>query len=164
MAISAKSVCSCLGFGILAFLGVAALQISGTDVSLAKASSSLSDQRAQAMLTESGSLLRQASSNLVPKLKSFSDATSEFVSSNATTARLQLDGMSNTITTHLSLEAWLPGFRPAWTRGGAQVAAKATTGQAIAIAEKMPAVNAVRSNVQHLSDLHSALHIGAPGF
>jgi hypothetical protein len=110
------------------------------------------------------SFVRQASDELSPKLNAIADWTNDVVSSNATTARLQFDGMANTIESHFSLDAWLPGSARYWTHGGVKVAAKATSSDAIAIAGKMPGVTSVRSNIQRLSDMHPALHISSAGF
>jgi hypothetical protein len=147
-----KFVLGCAGFGIVSFLCLALLGIAPWGhSSLAQGSSSPAGNAVQTALDQAGSLCRQTFDNAAPELRSFADASDAFISSNATTARLQFEGMKNTVATHLALDAWVPGDAPNSVRAGHQVAAEATGIQAIAVATRIPTVRSLKSNLERVT-------------
>jgi hypothetical protein len=131
----------------MALLGIAPLGHS----SLAQGSSSSAGNAVQTALDQAASICRQTFDNAAPELRSFADASDAFISSNATTARLQFEGMENTVATHLALDAWVPGDAPNPARAGVQVAADATGIQAIAVAARIPAVRSIKSSLERVT-------------
>jgi len=152
MLTTGKFVLGCAGFGIGSFLCMALLGIAPLGhPSVAQGSSSSAGNAVQTAIDQAGLLCQQTFDNAVPELRSFADAGDAFISSNATTARLQFEGMKNTVATHLTLDAWVPGDAPNSVRAGVEVAAEATGIQAIAVATRIPAVRSLKSNLERLS-------------
>jgi hypothetical protein len=160
MLIPGKFVFGCLGFGVASFLGTSLLQVPAIGhASLGQGSSSTAGNALQTAIDQAGSVYREASADVAPKLRSFADAGSTFVSSNATTARLQFEGMQSSVAAHLSIDAWVPDDAPYWVRGGVQVAAQATGSQAIVLAGKNPVVRALKSNLERLAGAHPSISL-----
>jgi hypothetical protein len=158
MLTSGKFVTGCFGFGVLAFMGTALLQLPVSEhASVAQASPTVDSTLAQA-----DAVGRQASEAIKPRLATLANATAAFVGKNETTARLQFAGMANSLSAHTSLAAWLPGLVSDMIGTDAQVAAQAAGDHAINLAGQIPAVKSVKTDISHLAAIHPAL--SAPGF
>jgi hypothetical protein len=126
--------------------------------------SSAGDALLQNANAQADAIYRQASIQFGPQLRSFYASSRAFVRSNAITARLQLQGIGNTLSTDLSIDAWRHGSTPYWIQTGVQGAAQASGGKTLALAGSMPVVKAVRSNLDRLANAHPSLSAAASGF
>lgn len=95
----AKFVYGCVGFGALGFLGVYVLQMPVVQNSLkAQSNSGKMSIEVQESLSEAGRTYSEASAAANANLQSISHVTNAFLNSNATTARLQFEGMANSLS------------------------------------------------------------------
>lgn len=101
-----------------------------------------------------------ASTQISPSLRSFVAAASFYVSTNATTARLQLEGMENAVVARLSLDAWLPSKAPNLR----QIDLQGASNQTRALATRMPVVKAVQTDMNRFVDLKPAFDLAPGGF
>ena len=85
------------------------------------------------------SAMSDVSASVPDGVKSFPHEAALFLRRNGTTARLQFEGMKNSITARLSLSAWTGHSSPNWIQSGAQLA-QAGGGQAHSLARKVPVV------------------------
>ncbi len=93
------------------------------------------------------------SAEVSPYLQNVPERFRAFVSANATTARLQIEGMRNDLVAQFHLTTWLPANKTDLLQAGTQQARSQTQ----ALAAKMPMVKAVQDNV---SQVKPALHLG----
>jgi hypothetical protein len=95
----AKLIYGCVGFGALAFVAASVLQMPVVQNSLkAQRNSGKMNIEAQESLSQAARAYSEASAATDANLKSISHATNAFLSSNATTARLQFEGMANSLS------------------------------------------------------------------
>ena len=113
----------------------------------------------QTVAIQANSMLRDTSLQIPANMHGFSVTASAFIDSNVNAAKLQMRGMQSTIAAHVSGFGWL---RPDSTTV-AQAEQDANIG-AHNLARKMPTVNALRSNMDHLSSLHPTLSSANVGF
>ena len=96
---------------------------------------------------------------------SFSKSSGAFLRSNATTARLQFEGMKNSIPTSFAFSQWVPGSAGNLIQSSAQKASMAVGGNAGTAAKKIPVVNsALNSADQHIASLKQSLNAPSLGF
>ncbi|HEY1901231.1 MAG TPA: hypothetical protein VGG56_02295 [Terracidiphilus sp.] len=154
-----KFICGCFGIGALAILGTSLVQAPGNSSQSVAHGSSLStgDALMQTASAQVDSIARQASAELGPRLRSLSANGGVFVRSNATSARLQLEGMANGLSFYLSADAWRHGETPYWIRTGVRGAVQTSGEKTIAMARNMTIVRACKSNMEHLADLGPSL-------
>jgi len=107
---------------------------------------------------------REASAEISPRLQSLPYTADAFVRSNATTARLQFEGMANALPSFTDFAARLPGTAAYWIQGGVPGAIQNSRAEADTLAGKIPAVNAWKMDLDHLANLHPALNGGRPSF
>jgi hypothetical protein len=124
--------------------------------------SSTGDAFIQTAAAQVDSLCNSAANQIGPSLRQFATVSGAFVRRNAISARLQFEGMRNAVSAHLSIDAWRPTSAPTWIQKGVQGASQATRTQTLAVAQSMPVVNAVKSNLDRLTDAHPSL--AASGF
>lgn len=99
MLVEGKPIVSYLGFGVLAFLGTALLQIPSHEYSThAQSATPTTTGELHYALTEFDGVYAEAYAEFAPSIHSFADATTTFVDTNATTGRLQLEGMANSLS------------------------------------------------------------------
>jgi hypothetical protein len=149
-----------LALGALTVLGSALMQMSSSDRPAHLQGPLASVILAQGACQRVSSLYLAASSEISPSLRSFATVSSAALSSNATTAQLQLEAMGNAVIARLSLDAWLPVNKS----GRPQMDLQATTSQTRAFASKLPVTKAVQGQVDRLSDLKPALSLSPYGF
>jgi hypothetical protein len=113
----------------------------------------------QTVAIQANSLLRDTSLQIPANMRGFTTTASAFIDSNVTTAALQFKAMRSSIAASVSALSWM---RPDSTTV-AQAAQDANIG-AHTLARKMPTVNALRSNMDHLSSLHPTLSSANVGF
>jgi len=161
-----KFICGCFGIGALAILGTSLVQTPGNGGPALAHGSSLStgDALMQTASTQVDSIARQVSAQLGPVLRSFSANGGAFVRSNAITARLQFEGMANSLPSYLSIDAWRHGDAPYWVRSGVQGAVQASGEKTIAMAKDMTVVKVCRSSMEHLAGLGPSLSGAASNF
>jgi hypothetical protein len=147
-----KLACSFLAFGSVAMLGGA--MVTG---SLGAHTREPFPGVFNSAVAQAGSAYRDASSEVAPQLKTLADSTTAFVSNNATTGRLQFEGMANEVKSHMSVDALTPNGTPQWAHGGIQQAAQVSGGQMISLSAKLPVVQAMKSGVVRLGDLQPSL-------
>ena len=99
------------------------------------------------------SAIRQASCELGPALRSISIRSQSFARSNALEARMEFESLASS----LSMGGWLHGSMPYWMKNGVQGTTEASGQKAMAMANGMPMVQAVKSNINRLADGHPAL-------
>jgi hypothetical protein len=157
MLITGKLVCA--GIGALALAGSALLP-------------SVGSSHGQGMLGTTGNALgrtvsdqistmyRETAAEISPRLHSLPDTAAAFVRSNATTARLQAEGMANAFPNASDFASRLPGTAADVIQGGVPVAVQNSTAAAIQLSGKIPAIKALKSNMDHLASLHPALNGG----
>ena len=85
------------------------------------------------------SAMSAVSASLPDGVKTFPHQAAVFLRTNATTARLQFEGMKNSVTARLSLSAWTGHSSPNWIQNGAQMA-QAGGSRAHSLARKVPVV------------------------
>jgi hypothetical protein len=111
-----KAVHSYLGFGVLALLGTALLQIPSVDYSTqAQTDSPTTAGELHSIRTAFDGVYSEACAEFAPSIQSFTQAAGTFVDSNATTARLQFAGMANSLSFSIHGD-WLPAGSPAATQ------------------------------------------------
>jgi hypothetical protein len=127
--------------GALALLGSALFEVpagrahgpaSGGDLLLESASAQID------------SAIRQASCQLGPTLRSISIRTQSFARSNALEARMEFESLASS----LSMGGRLHGSMPYWMKSGVQGRTQATSQKAMAMANGMPIVQAVKSSIK----------------
>jgi hypothetical protein len=110
-------------------------------------------------------MLRRVGAQFPSDMHSFSTSTGAFVRSNATSARLQLDGMENSLPSSYSLSSWMPSNTSSWIQTGAQAASQAAGSKPGTFAKKIPVVNgAVNSANEHIAALRQSLNNAAANF
>lgn len=166
MLILAKFICGCFSIGALALLGMALLQppSTGNQPDAQGAPSSAADALLENAAVQAGSIYRQASIQFGPQLQSFYADSSAFVRSNATTGRLQLEGLGNSLAFNLSIDAWRQISTPYWIQTGFQGAVQASGEQTLSLARSMPVVVAVRSDLDRFANAHPSLSAVASGY
>jgi hypothetical protein len=112
-----------------------------------------------AVSAQANSAAGDASLQLPANMHGFTATASAFVDSNLATAALQLKSMRASIAGNVSALSWL---RPDAT--SVQQATQDASIGAHNLARKMPTVSALRSNMDHLSDLHPTLSSANIGF
>jgi len=125
--------------GSLALLSAALLHTSLVNSMSQSGSASALDSIADSAIAHVDSTISSISAELPYQIKAIPHQAGEFLSRNATTARLQFEGMKNSITAHLGSGAWLGGGASGWVKGGAQAARQATS-KAPTFARKVPVV------------------------
>lgn len=159
------------GVGAAAFLGASLLQLPtpGSQSGALGASSDPAATLLQGASAQTDSMLRRAATEIPANLQSFSTSAGAIVRGNATTARLQLEGMAmqlgamkNSLAPN-SLRNWLPSG-PNWIQNGVQVATQASSDKTRNLAQKMPVVNAVKSDLSRFADAHPMLSPASIGF
>jgi hypothetical protein len=96
---------------------------------------------------------------------SVSGSASAFVNGNATTAKLQIEGMKNSLPRSAAFSAWVPRSTPNWIQNGAQQAAAMAGNKPGALAGKIPVVNgALNATSEHIASLRQSLSGAASGF
>jgi hypothetical protein len=156
MRILRKFACGCFVLVALTFLGSLLFQISAIEnPSQAQGSSSIAGNALIQMASaQADSVYRQASVEIAPNLKSFAASSGAFVHSNATTARLQFEGMTNSLPSLFAVNDWLPRSAPYWSQEGVEGAIQASSSQAMTLSNKFPVVKAVKSSVGRLTEAH----------
>jgi hypothetical protein len=152
--------------GVLALLGMSFVQptATGGQSRMQGSPSSVSDTLLQTANVVADSISRQASNQFGPQLRSYSAVSGKFVTTNATTARLQLAGMKNGLSSYLSADTWRHGTTPYWIQTGVQGAAQASGEKTLSLAKSMPVVRAVRSDLDRLANAHPSLSAAASRF
>jgi hypothetical protein len=166
MLILKKFACGCFGLGALTSLGMVLLQMPSMDShSRAQTSSSIAGNALiQLASAEVDSIYREASDEIAPNLKSFAASSNAFVRSNATTARLQFEGMANSFPSVFAINDWLPRSAPDWTKSGVPGVIQAAGGKAITVSNKIPVVQSLKSSIGRMADMHPSLHFVGSGF
>jgi hypothetical protein len=153
--------------GKLAYAGIGALALAGSALL-----PSLGSSNGQSLLGSAGSafgrtvsdqistMYRETAAEISPRLHSLPDTTAAFVRSNATTARLQAEGMANAFPNASDFAARLPGTAADVIKGGVPVAVQNSTEAAIQLTDKVPGVKALKSNMDHLASVHPMLNGG----
>jgi hypothetical protein len=141
---------ACAGIGALALAGSALLP------SLGSAGNGLS----RTVSDQISAMYRETAAEISPRLHSLPDTAAAFVRSNATTARLQFEGMANAFPNASDFAARLPGTAADLIQGGVPGAIQDSTAEAVEISGKIPAIKAWKSNMGHLANLHPALNGG----
>ena len=95
--------------GSLALLSAALLHTSLVNSMSQSGSASALDSIADSAIAHVDSTISSISAELPYQIKAIPHQAGEFLSRNATTARLQFEGMKNSITAHLGSGAWLGG-------------------------------------------------------
>jgi len=128
-------------FGSLALFGAVTLQmfLAASEQGRSGASSSAISGFADTAISRVDSATSSISAGLPYQMKSFPHQAALFFRSNATTARLQFEGMKNAVTSHMSLAAWTGHKAPNWIQSPAQMA-QAGGSEAHALAQKVPVV------------------------
>jgi hypothetical protein len=115
----------------------------------------------QAAAAQVNFMAHRVASMLPDNFDSFSKSTGAFVRSNATTARLQFEGMKNTLPSSFALSQWMPGSASNLIQSSAQKAGS-NVGTA---AKKIPVVNgAMHSANEHIASLRQSLNAPSLGF
>jgi hypothetical protein len=91
-----------------------------------------------------------------PYLHDFPERFRAFVSANATTARLQYEGMRNDLIAQFHLGTWLPSTKTDLLQAGSEQARSQTK----ALAAKMPMTQAAHTSVGHMVQAAPAFHLG----
>jgi hypothetical protein len=166
MFIPAKFICRCFSIGALALLGMALLRppSTGNRPNAQGAPSSAADALLENAAVQADSIYRQASIQFGPQLQSFYADSSVFVRSNATTGRLQLEGIGDSLSYNLSIDAWRQIRTPYWIQTGFQGAVQATGEQTLSLARSMPIVIAVRSDLDRFANAHPSFSSVASGY
>ena len=142
-------------------LAMSLLHTPSQDANTGVAPSITSDLFLQNAIAQADSVYRQAAVETGPQLQSFYMTGSAFARANATTARLQLQGMGNGLAYYLSTDAWQQGNAPYWLRNGVAGVEQAST---LASAKAMPISSVVQSNLERLTDGHPSLRASASGY
>jgi hypothetical protein len=99
------------------------------------------------------SAISQASFELGPALGSISIRSRSFARSNALEARMEFRSLASSLSTGGRLH----GHMPYWMKSGVQGTTEASGQKAMAMANGMPMVQAVKSNIRRLADAHPTL-------
>ena len=162
----AKFICGCFSIGVLALLGTVLLQPPSTvdQPDAQGAPPSAADALLENAAVQADSIYRQASIQFGPQLQSFYADSSAFVRSNASTGRLQLVGIGNSLSYNLSIDAWRQIRTPYWIQTGFQGAVQVSGEQTLSLARSMPIVVAVRSDLDRFATAHPSLSSVASGY
>lgn len=157
--------------GKLVFAGIGALALAGSALLPTLGSAhgqsllgSTGDALGRTVSDQISTMYRETAAEISPRLHSLPDTTAAFVRSNATTARLQAEGMANAFPNASDFAARLPGTAADVIHGGVPVAIQGSTAAATEFSGKIPAIKAWKSNMDHLANLHPALNGGTPRF
>jgi|SRR5580698_838476 hypothetical protein len=154
-----------LSIGALTVAGSALLQMADPGHSGAQRMlGSAGDAISQTASNQIGTVYREASAQISPRLQSLPNTAGAFLRSNAATARLQFEGMANALPDLSSFASRLPGTAANLIHGGVPVAVQESTAEANSLAGKIPAVKAWKSNVDHMANMHPALSGGTARF
>jgi len=146
----------------MALLCVALLHTSAADSLDQGRSSSAVNTFADTAISHADAAFSSFSAGLPHRLDALPHQASLFLQRNATTARLQLEGMKNTITARLNAGGGLGRGALQWVEGGAKMAQ--TGAKAHALAGTVPAVtNALDSTRQHLASMTQSVRNAASG-
>ncbi len=161
-----KFICGCFAMGVLTLLGMSLIQPSaiGGQSRVQSSPASISDNFVRGANVVADSIYRQASNQFGPQIRSYSSVGGTFVSTNATTARLQLVGMKSGLSSYFSADTWRHGSTPYWIQTGVQGAAQASSEKTLSLAKSMPVVRAVRSDLDRLANAHPSLSAAASSF
>ena len=119
----------------------------------------------QTATSQADFMLRRVAAQFPSDIHSFSTSTGAFVRSNATTARLQFEGMKNSLPSSAALGSWMPSSTSSWIQSGAQAASQAAGSKPGTFAKKIPVVNgAVNSANEHIAALRQSLNNAAANF
>jgi hypothetical protein len=138
-----KATFGCLFLGSLVLLCAAALQtpLAAPGRGQSGASSGALAGFAESASSRVDSFISSISAEIPDQVKAFPHQASVFLRKNATTARLQFEGMKNSVTAHLRLSGWFGPSGPNWIQSGAQTASQAGGNKARTLARKVPVVN-----------------------
>lgn len=126
--------------GMLILMSVTLVQnLSSTDQSQSRSSGAFTSFTDSA-IARADSAVSSFSASVPDRLKAFPHQAGLFFERNATTARLQFEGMKNSVTSRLAVSAWFGRSSPNWIQSGAQVATQAGGNKARALARKVPVV------------------------
>src|SRR5580658_1930267 len=127
-----KFACGCFIVGALTALGMVILQVpeAGNRFHAQSSSSIAGNALIQLASSQADSVYHEASSEIVPNLKSLGASSSALVHSSAITARLQFEGMANSLPSLFAVNSWLPRGAPYWTQSGLEGAVQVSSGQA----------------------------------
>jgi hypothetical protein len=155
-----------VGIGVLTLVGSALLQMPdpGHRSHAQVEQGGAGDEISQVASNEVGSVYREVSAEISPRLQSLPDTADAFVRGNAATARLQFEAMANAFPNFSAFVAHLPGTASYLIRGGVPGAVQDSRSEANALADKIPVVKAWKSNIDHMANMHPALNGGAPRF
>ena len=159
MLLPGKFVTACVALGGFGVLSSGLLQTPPAIHGAAPASLTVQSSGVSSVSSYIASICHQADTQLTPQIASLAHTSEAFIGKNATTARLQFEGMANSVSGRMSLAAWLPQGATFWWSGNTQTAIQNANSQAANAAGKIPAVRAVRANIDHLSSLHPALSL-----
>jgi hypothetical protein len=159
----AKFICGCFGGAAAMLLAMSLLHLPSMDANAGVSPSFTSDLLLQNTVAQADSVYRQAAET-GPQLQSFYITGSAFARANATTARLQLQGMGNGLAYYLSLDAWRRGNEPYWMRNGIAGVEQASSEKTLAAAKAMPISSVVQSNLERLANGHPSLRAAASGY
>jgi hypothetical protein len=155
-----KFICGCFGIGAVALLGMALLNTPGPHAQGSVANSG--NAIVQSAAAELGSIYRQVSMEVGPRVRYMAVSSGAFMRGNLITAKYQFEGMRNTLAATLSIDALRSRPEPSWMQNGVQGARQVSAQKTLAMANAMPQVTAVKADLQHLADAHPAL--AAAGF
>ncbi|HUD15471.1 MAG TPA: hypothetical protein VMQ56_17600 [Terracidiphilus sp.] len=142
-----KFMFGCFGGAAAMLLAMSLLHPPSQDANAGVSPSVTSDLFLQNAVAQADSVYRQAAVETGPQLQSFYMTGSAFARANATTARLQLQGMGSGLAYYLSIDAWRPRNAPYWLRNGLAGVEQASSEKTIAAAKAMPISSVVQSNL-----------------
>ena len=96
---------------------------------------------ADAALNRADAAISSFSASIPDAVKAFPHEANVFLRRNATTARLEFEGMKNAVSSHLNLSSWLGGSGRDLVQNGTQIASKVDGNKARTLARKVPLVN-----------------------
>jgi hypothetical protein len=156
-----KFIFGCFGGAAAMLLAMSLLRLPSMDANAGVSPSVTSDLFLQNAVAQADSVYRQAAVETGPQLQSLYMTGSAFARANATTARLQLQGMGNGLAYYLSADAWRQGNAPYWMRNGVAGVEQAST---LVSAKAMPISSVVQSNLERLTGGHPSLRAAASGY
>lgn len=162
-----KSQLGSFGFGVTALLvaTVVLVVFKGPMVGSGGASSGAAGSFFQAVTFRAQNAISNATSSLPNDFQTFPQRAEEFFTRNATTARLQLEGMKNSVSGNLSWNAWFGRGSQNLLQHGADVAAQAAGNKPHVLARKVPVVNgALDAASQRINSVSQSLSNTARGF
>jgi hypothetical protein len=110
-------------------------------------------------------ILTNQLNHLPYRVASFFHSAGPAARSNANNARLQIEGMKNSLPHAFAFSDWFPKNALGWAKNPAQKAQQIAGGDPTNISKKIPVVNgAVRSADEHITALKQSLNNAALGF